>query len=687
MNSAPTQSLTQSLTQYGALYESLKSRRLRPTLPKGLDKLAARAGMWGAAIATRRSRLVEDARVCDTLAPELRSMSEAALDDAVARIREVFVRGRAGREEVRRGLATVREVARRLTGEEAYPVQLLGALALYHGRVIEMLTGEGKTLTGSLAAPLLAWRHRRVHVFTVNDYLAKRDAQSRRAIFRRCLLDGGAITHEMEPGERAEVYALPVVFGTPKQITADWLRDQIKLGRADTAWAARGQLSMMGLGSGGWGGGGGGDAGGRPIVPGLRAAMVDEADAVLIDEGVVPLIIARSRREDDMARVYREAAAMANRLDEHADFEVDLKHRRIELTRRGRDRMEPMFERTLSMGGAPIWKATRRGEELVKQALTARHCYIHGQHYQIVDGKVVIVDEYTGRFLADRSWEHGLHQAVEAKEGLEVTADRETLARMSFQRFFRSYPFLCGMTGTAADATGEIEAVYARPVMVIPTHRPIARVQMPLRVFRTSRDKWAAISESIEEIHRYGRPILVGTRSIAASEILSRVLTQRGLEHRVLNAHHDKDEATMIESAGKGGAQAAITVATNMAGRGTDLKPDKAALAAGGLHVLLTEMHGAKRIDRQFIGRAGRQGDPGSAQIFVSYEDELVQRFVPRVAAALAARMSGPESAGTGVVGRVFRYAQSRSEARDRRNRSSVLRQDDWIDKHLPGIG
>jgi preprotein translocase subunit SecA len=258
---------------------------------------------------------------------------------------------------------------------------------------------------------------------------------------------------------------------------------------------------------------------------------------------------------------------------------------------------------------------------------------------------------------------------------------------MSFQRFFRSYPFLCGMTGTAADATGEIEAVYARPVMVIPTHRPIARVQMPLRVFRTSRDKWAAISESIEEIHCLGRPILVGTRSIAASEILSRVLTQRGLEHRVLNAHHDKDEATMIESAGKGGAQAAITVATNMAGRGTDIKPDKAALAAGGLHVLLTEMHGAKRIDRQFIGRAGRQGDPGSAQIFVSYEDELVQRFVPRVAAALAARMSGPESAGTGVVGRVFRYAQSRSEARDRRNRSSVLRQDDWIDKHLPGIG
>ncbi len=341
----------------------------------------------------------------------------------------------------------------------------------------------------------------------------------------------------------------------------------------------------------------------------------------------------------------------------------------------------------IERGGEPIWKATRRSEELVRQALVARHCYLHGQHYQIVEGKVMIVDEYTGRFLADRSWEHGLHQSVEAKEGLEVTADRETLARLSFQRFYRTYPFLCGMTGTAADATGELEATYSRPVIVVPTNRPSVRVQMPTRVFRTQRDKWDAVAASIEEINRTGRPILVGTRSIAASELVSQMLTQRHLTHVVLNANFDKEEADLIAKAGEGGSRAAITVATNMAGRGTDIKPDAAALAAGGLHVLLTEMHGAKRIDRQFIGRAGRQGDPGSAQIFVSLEDELVRVHAKWPARLLRERTKGPEVSGTPGLLRLYRFAQMRNESRDRRNRANVLRQDDWIDKHMPGVG
>ena len=325
--------------------------------------------------------------------------------------------------------------------------------------------------------------------------------------------------------------------------------------------------------------------------------------------------------------------------------------------------------------------------------MVARFCYLNQQQYQIVEGKIVIVDEYTGRFLPDRSWEHGLHQAVEAKEGLDVTADRETLARLSFQRYFRTYPFLCGMTGTAADATGEMEAVYSRPVTVIPTNRPIARIQMPMRVFRTQRDKWAAIVNSIEEIHNQGRPILAGTRSIASSELLSNLLKARGLAHEVLNANYDKDEADLISRAGQGRSRdqadrsAAITVATNMAGRGTDIKLDKAAREAGGLHVLLTEMHGAKRIDRQFIGRAGRQGDPGSSQIFVSLEDELVTKFASLAARILKERPGHPEFSSTSLLGQLFRHAQARSEAKDRRNRASVLKQDDWIDKHLPGVG
>lgn len=659
----------QALTRYHALFESVRSRRKRPEDLRGLDALARRIGVRVRAARITRGFLRREAEAIDAMAPEIRASSDGVLDDRLERIRDVFRRGRVNDGLVREGLALVREVARRDTGEEAFVVQLMGALALYHGRVIEMLTGEGKTLTGSIVAPLLAWRHRSLHILTVNDYLASRDAQSRAGIYARCRCAVGAIVQEMEPAERFGVYARPIVYGTPKQITADWLRDQIRLGPSISAWAGRGLLGRPGENAG-------------PMIPGLHAAMVDEADAVLIDEGVVPLIIARSRRGDDMAEVYRQACQLAAKLDEGPDFTIDMLRRRAELKARGEHRVDQMIA---DLDGA-IWRAPRRAEELIRQALVARHCYIRGKHYEIVEGRVVIVDEYTGRFLADRSWEHGLHQAVEAKENLDVTADRETLARMSFQRFFRSYPFLCGMTGTAADATGEIESVYARPVEIVPTNRPIARIAMPTRVFREQVAKWDAILASIEQMHRAGRPVLAGTRSIAASELLSDMLTQRGLEHRTLNANFDKDEADLIAGAGKGGASAAITVATNMAGRGTDIKLDDAARQAGGLHVLLTEMHGAKRIDRQFIGRAGRQGDPGSSQIFVSLEDELVRLHAPRLAATIARGATGSELPFSTAIARVFRLAQARSEARDRRNRAAVLRQDDWIERYLPGV-
>lgn len=678
--------MTQALTQYQALYASYRSRRVKPAAWKGLDKVAALAGMSVRFARTRIPALWEQVHQIDAMAPELRHFSEAALDHEIELVRDVFARRRHDPATVRRGLALVREVARRATGEEAYPVQLLGALAMYSGRVIEMLTGEGKTLTGSLAASIIAWRDKRLHVLTVNDYLASRDAESRRPIFSRCRLEVGAITQELDPADRALVYARHIVYGTPKQITADWLRDQLSLGPNASPWAARAAVQGRLSGAGGVSGNGG-----APLIPGLHAAIVDEADAVLIDEGVVPLIIARSRTEDEMSKVYREARQIAMRLDRGPDFELDFLKRRADLKRRGEERLRAMFVELLDRGGEPIWRATRRGEELVKQALAAEHCYGRGQHYEVVDGKVVIIDEYTGRYLADRTWEHGLHQSVEAKEGLEITADRETLARMSFQRFFRSYPFLCGMTGTAADATREIETVYNRPVAVIPTNRPVIREQWPTRVFVTEREKWNAVILSIAKIHESGRPILVGTRSITASETLSQMLTQRGLVHQVLNANFDKDEANIIASAGAstGGGEhglgPAITVATNMAGRGTDIKLDKAAHAAGGLHVILTEMHGAQRIDRQFIGRAGRQGDPGSAQIFIACTDELPRRHTPGLISLVRRSAGVQELTNTALALRVFRLAQRRSEARDRRNRASVLRQDDWIEKHLPG--
>jgi preprotein translocase subunit SecA len=656
-------------------------------VPKGLDKWVGLARVRIAGKQQGKAYLLSQAEMACLLTPEYRNTSDAALRVKLIEMREAFARQHESEEQVRHALALLREVARRETGEEPYPVQLMGALALYHGRIVEMLTGEGKTLTGSLAAALIAWRRRRLHVLTVNDYLASRDAESRAGLYRWCGLSCGAIVQDTPPDERFDIYSRSIVYGSPKQIVADWLRDQLKLGSVMSPWQARSKN--------GYTLSGGNAVTDPPMVPGLHAALVDEADAVLIDEGVVPLIIARSRREDDMAQVYKEAAAFANKLDEGPDYVIDHVRRRCTLKQRGEDRLINIFATAIAGGANAMWKATRRGHELVRQALVAKHCYILGQQYGIVDGKVVIVDEYTGRFLADRSWEHGLHQAVEAKECVDVTADRETLARQSFQRFFRTYPFLCGMTGTSADATPEIESVYSRSVVRIPTHRPLRRTQEPLQVFRTQRDKWSAIVDNIERVHNAGRPVLVGTRSIAASELLSTLLAQRNLPHQVLNANHDKEEAQIILSAGKGKGKdasglpiaAAITVATNMAGRGTDIKLDEAARTAGGLHVVLTEMHGALRIDRQFIGRAGRQGDPGSAAIFVSLEDELVKKFIRWPANLLRERCKDANISSVPGIAKLMRFAQSRSEARDRRNRMQVLSQDDWIDKHLPGMG
>ena len=663
--------MSQALTRYDALFHSMRSRRARPETRNGLDAIYNRFAMKVRHSRARLPWLRAQADLIDAMAPEIRNHSDAALAEVIREVRERFVFGRHDDEAVRRALALTREVARRELGEEAYPVQLMGALALYHGRIVELLTGEGKTLTAAIACPLIAWRRRHVHVLTVNDYLAKRDAESRAGVYNRCFCTVGSIQQEDDPRSRAVTYAKHIVYGTPKQITADWLRDQIRMGDLHTAWACRQKLRAAGQRAV--------ESGLGPMIPGLRAAIVDEADAVLIDEGVVPLIIARSRREDDMASVYSGAAVIAAKLDEGPDYRIDHVRRRAELKRRGIHRAQQMWAEL----DEPIWRADRRAEELVKQALVARGCYQRGQQYEVVDGCVVIVDEYTGRFLKDRSWEHGLHQAVEAKEGVEVTADRETLARLSFQRFFRSYPFLCGMTGTAADATVEMEKVYSRPVTVLPTNRPIVRETMPARVFKKAEHKWNAIVESIAEIHAQNRPILVGSRSVAASEYLSGRLEDRGLEHQVLNANFDQDEADVIAQAGHAGR---ITVATNMAGRGTDIRLDPASREAGGLHVLLTEMHGAQRIDRQFIGRAGRQGDPGSAQVFVAIEDEVLQNFAPRLTAGLAARIAGEEAPPDSRIARlVCRLAQRASEARDRRNRASVLRQDDWIERYLPG--
>ncbi len=678
-----------------ALYSMLRTRRRRVEMPRGLDAMANR---WLARLKHIRlnvRQLKAQAQAIVALESAWAERTEAQLEERLEEIRTVFARRRQTPEHVRQGFAAVREVAWRTTGERPFPVQIMGALGLYYGQIVEMATGEGKTLTGALAATVLAWRRRPVHVVTVNDYLAQRDADSRNVIYRRCGLACGAIVADAPPPARAAVYRLPVVYATAKELMADWLRDQLRLGRiadpVSTRWGdrqiwrgGRDQASLLE----------------QVLVPGLGAAIVDEIDAILIDEAVTPLIIAQERGEDPQRDIYRRAQELARKLQPFKHFTLRGVERQADLTDPGRD----MLAALISREDHAVWHAPRRAEELVSQALAAQHCYHLGEHYQILDGKVVIVDEYTGRFMADRQWQNGLHQAVEAKEDLSVTADRDTVASISFQRFFRQYPHLTGMTGTAADARGEMERTYGLPVRVIPTNRPVRRIYRPVRLFARQPEKWQEVARHIAQVHATGQPILVGTRSVAASELISGLLSERGLAYQVLNAVHHKAEAQIISTAGQRGM---ITVATNMAGRGTDIKLAPGIAELGGLHVILTERHTAHRIDRQLIGRCGRQGDPGLVQVFASLEDDLVVKYTPRLAAILrrwlawrqgSARppagpgeASAPDPAGSPkpprsstAILRLFDLAQWLATRRAFQSRLLVIRHDYELDKSLP---
>ena len=361
-------------------------------------------------------------------------------------------------------------------------------------------------------------------------------------------------------------------------------------------------------------------------------------------------------------------------------FIHDPRYSEIRLTNRGKDQLDVLCE---DMGG--IWAGIRRREELVTQALTALVIYKLGKQYVIQEGKVVIVDEFTGRLMPDRTWREGLHQAVEAKEGVEVTPPKDTLTRISFQRFFRFYKRLAGMTGTAAEATYELFRVYRIPVVRIPTNEPCIRERLRDRIFAREEPKWIAIVEHIQEIHKTGRPILAGTRSVGASERLSEMLTAMGLEHLVLNAIHHEEEAGIVAQAGQAGK---ITVATNMAGRGTDIKLGRDVAEKGGLHVIATELHESGRIDRQLFGRAGRQGDPGSAIAFASFEDELIQRYASGIARRALQKFGGITSELIGPLPRRMAVnAQARAQNIAARQRTGVLKSDDWFEEFLGFAG
>jgi preprotein translocase subunit SecA len=573
-------------------------------------------------------------------------------------------------ELVGRTFALVREVAGRRLGMRHFDVQLIGGLVLLKGMVAEMETGEGKTLTATLAACTVGLAGTPVHIVTVNDYLAVRDADWMRPVYEALGLTVGTIKHGLEPAARRAAYGCHITYCTNKEVTFDYLRDRIVL--KDRPGQARLQLERFY---------GGNSRVQRLLLRGLYFAIVDEADSVLVDEARTPLIISAEAKDCTEQAVYQEAFDVARELISPDDFVVLVRERTVELTAAGRSQIEGFSWRE-----ARGWTTKRQREELVRQALVALNLYRLDEQYIVSDGKVQIVDEYTGRVMPDRSWERGLHQLIEIKEACEMTGRKETQARISYQRFFRRYLRLSGMTGTAREVAGELWSVYSLRVVSIPTNRPMLRIYLPERIYATAHDKWGAVVKTASDIHRVGRPVLIGTRSVAASEHLSGLLTSAGMEHRVLNARQDKEEADIIAQAGRAGC---ITVATNMAGRGTDIRLDPGIAELGGLHVIATERHEAGRIDRQLFGRCGRQGDPGMCEALVSLEDELITLLAGRLLRRVALLLPGSFGSRSSSLMKklLFRKAQGSAERLHARMRRNLFKMDEQMDDSLAFSG
>ena len=552
-----------------------------------------------------------------------------------------------------RALGSVGEAARRRLGLWPHPVQFAGARLLIQGRLAEMRTGEGKTLVAALAATVMAASGARVHVVSTNDYLAERDCEEMQPLFECFGLSGSFVKGGMEPDERRAAYRHAVCYVSGKELVFDYLKDRL---------AGHGLLPGRVAGLRGFVRG---DMP-EPLIPALHFAIVDEADSVLIDEARTPMIISQEAEGLHEPALLAWAIATARGLREGEHFTLKLAHREVELRPGALDACAPLPD-----GVRPVWRARPWREQLLRQALTALHFYQRDQHYILAPGekpedglKVQIVDESTGRVMADRSWEQGLHQLIEAKEGVKLTAGRDTLARMTFQRFFRRYYLLAGLTGTAAEAATELWSTYRLSVRRLPTHRPIQRRELPPRCLADSAAKWAAVADDALAAAARGQAVLVGTRSVEASEAVAAVLAARGADLVVLNARQDAEEAAIVARAGASGR---ITIATNMAGRGTDIKPDPQALAAGGLHVILTEFHESPRVDRQLFGRSGRQGQSGSVRAIVAADDPLFKTLPAPLRAALAR--------GRGLALAV-RLAQRGAERRAWQMRKQTLRQD-----------
>ncbi len=584
-------------------------------------------------------------RKINALEPAMQELSDEQLPEKLAEIREAVQSGQRSLDDVLcEVFALVREASSRIMGMRHYDVQLIGGMVLHAGKISEMKTGEGKTLVATLAAVLNALSGKGVHVVTVNDYLARRDAEWMGRLYKFLGLSVGVIVHGLDDEQRKAAYACDITYGTNNEFGFDYLRDNMKF-YAD-------QL----------------------VQRGHSFAIVDEVDSILIDEARTPLII--SGASDESTELYNAMDMVVRQLQLEEHYTIDEKAKTAMLTDAGVAYCEQMLNIENLFDPASI-----SFQHHILQSLKAHHCFKRDVDYIVSDeGKVVIVDEFTGRLMAGRRYSDGLHQALEAKEHVQIEAENQTLASITFQNYFRMYDKLSGMTGTAQTEAVEFDQIYNLETITIPTNKPMIRKDMPDFIYRTQREKYQAIVEAIKELHASGQPVLVGTISIETSELLSSLLKRERVPHAVLNAKHHAEEAAIVAQAGQRGR---VTIATNMAGRGTDIVLGEGVRELGGLHILGTERHESRRIDNQLRGRSGRQGDPGSSRFYLSLEDNLMRIFGSERISGLMEKlgMKEGEPIENRMVSKAIENAQKRVEGHNFEIRKTLLDYDNVMNQ------
>lgn len=580
----------------------------------------------------------------NALEPEISGLSDARLRAKTDEFRLRLTKGETLDDLLPEAFAVVREAAKRVMGLRHFDVQLMGGCILHRGKIAEMRTGEGKTLVATLPAYLNALEGKGVHVVTVNDYLARRDSEDMGRVYRFLGLSVGLITHEMDYPARKAAYAADITYGTNNEFGFDYLRDNMVI-----------SLDQM-------------------VQRPLHYAIVDEVDSILIDEARTPLIISGPGAQS--TSLYQVMADVAAKLKEGEDYTVDEKQKTVAPTETGIAKTEKLL-------GVSNMYDGENGVDYSHQlmaALKAKALMHRDRDYVVKDGEVIIVDEFTGRLMFGRRYSEGLHQAIEAKEHVKVERESQTLATITFQNYFRMYDKLSGMTGTAKTEEQEFQKIYGLDVVVVPTNKPNIRIDYPDVIYKTRRAKYRAVANAIEELHKKGRPVLVGTTSIQQSEELSELLKKRGIEHNVLNAKFHEKEAEIVADAGQMGA---VTIATNMAGRGTDIVLGDGVAELGGLHIIGTERHESRRIDNQLRGRCARQGDPGSTRFYLSLEDDLMRLFGSDNISGFMDKlgMEEDEPIEHKIVTRSIESAQKKVEARNFEIRKQVLEYDDVMNQ------